>query len=352
MALMNLAFSRRSSAFTLLLFSLLFFVFPSESNGQETALASWSASSQEEAEISLLSPGYNDYLAGSKCIRTDQLQGVLEFNFKVPAAIWQGPFQDFGLELAVDYYDLGLGVLEIALGDAVDIRSGNLLGKIQKTNSRQWKQSKLPLPASVPKNQELLVTVANYDFNDEAYIKMLSVNPRELKQRILADFERALNIKANEGTDCTGSFSQTDEEKKNGKHSGKLGFDFTRSGAVYRNRYVEYQLIPPLGELQAGNRIGMWVKAKGEPYNLRVRIIDRSGETFQSPPLLEGSPNAAWTYVTGLPADSWGHWGGDKNGKIDYPARLIALLIDKTDKSASYQTKGFFYVDDLSVVSD
>ena len=352
MALMNLAFSRRSSAFTLLLFSLLFFVFPSESNGQETALASWSASSQEEAEISLLSPGYNDYLAGSKCIRTDQLQGVLEFNFKVPAAIWQGPFQDFGLELAVDYYDLGLGVLEIALGDAVDIRSGNLLGKIQKTNSRQWKQSKLPLPASVPKNQELLVTVANYDFNDEAYIKMLSVNPRELKQRILADFERALNIKANEGTDCTGSFSQTDEEKKNGKHSGKLGFDFTRSGAVYRNRYVEYQLIPPLGELQAGNRIGMWVKAKGEPYNLRVRIIDRCGETFQSPPLLAGSPAAAWTYVTGLPANSWGHWGGDKNGKIDYPARLIALLIDKTDKSASYQTKGFFYVDDLSVVSD
>ena len=130
-----------------------------------------------------------------------------------------------------------------------------------------------------------------------------------------------------------------------------MNFDFTNSGNVYAGRYVAYQFNPPLKEWQAGERIGMWVKAKGDPYRVIIRIIDRNGEVFQSPPLLEGSPDADWKYVTTIPADNWGHWGGDKNGKIDYPARVFSLVVDKSSKSASYQTKGSFYVDDITIHS-
>jgi hypothetical protein len=77
--------------------------------------------------------------------------------------------------------------------------------------------------------------------------------------------------------------------------------------------------------------LGVWVHAQGDPATLSCRLQDASGEVFQPAHVrLENG----WQYVElRFAGHGVGHWGGNNNGAIDWPAKWQAqLLIDREHK--------------------
>lgn len=72
--------------------------------------------------------------------------------------------------------------------------------------------------------------------------------------------------------------------------------------------------------------LSLWVSGDGSGNMLRCRIRDTHGEVFQP----EAGPVSwtGWRHVT-LPLDAGGagHWGGDENGRIDYPLAWDTLIL-------------------------
>lgn len=62
---------------------------------------------------------------------------------------------------------------------------------------------------------------------------------------------------------------------------------------------------------------------------LNLRITDSTGETLQYPlPIKELKPGRQTLEATLTPTSAGGSWGGNKNKKIDFPARVTGMSVD------------------------
>lgn len=82
-------------------------------------------------------------------------------------------------------------------------------------------------------------------------------------------------------------------------------------------------------------QLGFWYLGDGSLQDLRVRLVDNQGETFQ---LTVGPVGVGWQRVTmdlRTPSQSMASWGMRKNGRIDYPVRLQSVLVDASSNALS-----------------
>ncbi|MGD8239250.1 MAG: hypothetical protein PVH68_11895 [Armatimonadota bacterium] len=99
---------------------------------------------------------------------------------------------------------------------------------------------------------------------------------------------------------------------------------------------------------EPGLGLVLWVKGDGTDLSLRVRVNDRSGETFQYNIASLGF--TGWRRVGTLLRTAGGHWGGDGNGRVDYPCTFDSLLIDRP--SRGYVGTGTLLLDRLALVRE
>ena len=80
-------------------------------------------------------------------------------------------------------------------------------------------------------------------------------------------------------------------------------------------------------------QLGFWYLGDGSLQDLRVRLVDNQGETFQ---LTVGPVGVGWQRVImdlRTPSQSMASWGNAKNGRIDYPVRLQSILVDASSNA-------------------
>ena len=99
---------------------------------------------------------------------------------------------------------------------------------------------------------------------------------------------------------------------------------------------------------EPGLGLVLWVKGNGTPLSLRVRISDRSGETFQFD--VASLAFTGWRQLGALLRSPAGHWGGNNDVKIDYPCAFDSLVIDCP--SRGYVGTGTILLDRLALVRE
>ncbi len=124
---------------------------------------------------------------------------------------------------------------------------------------------------------------------------------------------------------------------------GALRVDFGFGGKK-KLEYVELGADTPIEK--SGFGIGVWVKGDGTPLSMRVRVNDKSGEThqFNMARLAAGD----WAFMAADLGGKGGHWGGDGNGKLDYPCRFHSIVGDRPKRD--FVGTGTFWLDDIAFV--
>lgn len=87
---------------------------------------------------------------------------------------------------------------------------------------------------------------------------------------------------------------------------------------------------------EAGLGIGFWIRHEGVPLVVRARFVDAGGETHQID--LKSDSRQGWQYVTARFDEHGTSWGGDGNGRRDYPCRLTAVFFDRPKRG--YKASG------------
>ena len=147
--------------------------------------------------------------------------------------------------------------------------------------------------------------------------------------KLLDDFEVSRGWRFEEAVCTQGTVHDTTNSTM------KISYRFTADGNCYAPVAINSQLESKPKVIQ--------FKAKGDndDTNLRMRVIDATGETFQYN--LGYMPKEWQQYTVQLKSRS-DSWGGNADGVLDYPISFNAFVFDDTDGSRS---QGTVYIDDI-----
>jgi hypothetical protein len=161
---------------------------------------------------------------------------------------------------------------------------------------------------------------------------------------VVDDFERdPLAWRASHGAqNAAATVSRDASQHRNGTAALRVAYDFV-GGRDYEYIQLEGRATFP----RPGAGFGFWLKGDGTPFGYRLRVADASGETHQFDiPCERRLPE--WQFV-GVSLDAHSEaWGGDHNRKLDYPCRLVGILIDRP--SREFAGKGCVWLDDVAVL--
>jgi hypothetical protein len=140
------------------------------------------------------------------------------------------------------------------------------------------------------------------------------------------------------------------DEPHDGKLCLKLHYHFVGTGQFqYLGIPNKVRILAPVHKLH------YWLKGDNSQCSYGVQVNDASGETHQ----YKGSEQGKTIDFTGwkeLVIDmdaSHETWGGDKNGRIDYPITTITLTVGQPqEKEKPLAAEGELYFDSLSVDSE
>jgi hypothetical protein len=162
---------------------------------------------------------------------------------------------------------------------------------------------------------------------------------------VLEDFE---SVGAwQRGDQPYGSLQSSSENVRSGVRSGKLSYDFPATS----DNYVVFSARPALAMSGRPTGITAWVFGNASGHFLNAWVLGSDGEvrayTF-------GQINhTGWQQMTAWLNDvrSWpnGHISGLDNGKLDFPARLYALVLDGVPDGVA--SRGAIFLDDIGVTA-
>lgn len=153
---------------------------------------------------------------------------------------------------------------------------------------------------------------------------------QQLSQRVIIDNFVESHKWHFENTECTeGTINDTFDS------SLKVSYKFTGTD----NCYAPVTLNGKMPD----NTKALQFQAKGDNDDtaLRVRVVDNTGETFQYN--LGYLPNE-WLFYNVQLSDWSAHWGGNDDGKFNYPLQFNSFVLDDTDGS---EAEGVVYFDEL-----
>jgi len=140
----------------------------------------------------------------------------------------------------------------------------------------------------------------------------------------------------------TASIELSDDHAKQGKRSLKLHYEFTGPGQ-YLGVDVPVRINAPIAKLS------FMLRGDNSGSGYGVYLLDGSGETrkFRDAGKMK-IDFTGWREITIDNVNARGEaWGGDKNGKVDYPVTRVVFEISTPGKAV----KGDLYFDALSVDS-
>ncbi|MGA2034490.1 MAG: carbohydrate binding domain-containing protein, partial [Thermoguttaceae bacterium] len=144
------------------------------------------------------------------------------------------------------------------------------------------------------------------------------------------------------------------DQPHEGKQCLKLHYHFLGTGSF------QYLGIPNKVKIQAPiHKLHYWLKGDNSKCSYGLQVNDASGETHQYRSLSTNAGQGGIVDFTGwkevvidldAPHETW---GGDKNGKLDYPITAITLTVGQpTDKGKLLPAEGDLCFDSLSVDSE
>jgi hypothetical protein len=144
------------------------------------------------------------------------------------------------------------------------------------------------------------------------------------------------------------------EQAHDGKQSLKLHYHFVGSGQFqYLGIPNKVKILAPVHHLR------FWLKGDNSKCSYGLQVSDASGETHQYRSLSNGQGQggiidfADWKEVVFDLVAPHETWGGDKNGKLDYPLATIVLTLGQpTDNGKPLAAEGDLYFDSMSVDSE
>jgi hypothetical protein len=145
------------------------------------------------------------------------------------------------------------------------------------------------------------------------------------------------------GDEPNGSFTQTSAQVHSGRFAGQLSYNFPSGD----NDYVVFNAGRPLPLNGNPPRLGMWVYGDSSGHLLNVWLRDAQGEVLQYRlgPIGSAGWNMLSTNING-PVESWNRISGSGDGRLTYPASLVALVLD--DQPDHRPSSGTIYLDDLT----
>lgn len=128
-----------------------------------------------------------------------------------------------------------------------------------------------------------------------------------------------------------------------GRHSARLHYNYPGvEGIMFSGIAISGARIVLAGE---PTEFRAWVRGDGSGQSVRVRLFDRAAETFQW--TLGKLDFTGWRQMSCRLDHIEGFWGGNADGKIDYPLTFDSILVD----SDIEPTSGDVFFDDLSYIT-
>jgi hypothetical protein len=180
---------------------------------------------------------------------------------------------------------------------------------------------------------------------------------RAAVQVTVQDFERASSqptVWVVDVPDENASVKLSTDQPHDGKQCLKLHYHFVGSGQFqYLGIPNQVNILAPVHNLR------FWLKGDNSKCSYGLQLADASGETHQYRSLSTNKGQGGIVDFTGwkevvfdldAPHETW---GGDKNGKIDYPITTVVFTIGQpTEKEKLLPVESDLYFDSLSVDSE
>ncbi|MGC9037988.1 MAG: glycosyl hydrolase, partial [Roseiflexus sp.] len=148
------------------------------------------------------------------------------------------------------------------------------------------------------------------------------------------------------GDQAYGDLTPTGERARSGRGAAQLRYTF----ASRTNEFVVFRRERPAPIPDSAYALGLWVYGDGSGNTLKVWVRDAEGEVLQFTLGAIGPPG--WCIleapIVGV-APEWDRISGNGNGRVDFPARLDAIVLD--DAPDDLASGGTIYLDDLFAVS-
>lgn len=171
------------------------------------------------------------------------------------------------------------------------------------------------------------------------------VERRDLFERsVLVNFDQVRGwLRASQPN---GSLRASDARVHSGAGSAVLSYNFTTRA----NDYVAFERENPIALPGSPYAIGVWVYGDGSTHGMKAWLRDAEGEVLQFVMGAVGPPG--WHFIStpiGGTVEPGNRISGSGNGRVDFPASLVAVVLD--DMVDSFVGGGTIWLDDLSVIS-
>ena len=135
---------------------------------------------------------------------------------------------------------------------------------------------------------------------------------------------------------------RTGNEAARGAKSLRVDYAFSGRESL---EYVDIATSIPIEK--PNEWIGFAFRRDDCPLKMRIRVVDPSGETHQITPRIERC--GEWEIAVADPSQSHdSHWGGDGNGRLEYPCRLVSIVADRPE--TGYRGEGTLLLDHVRLL--
>jgi len=148
------------------------------------------------------------------------------------------------------------------------------------------------------------------------------------------------------GDQPNGALGPTDQIAHSGQAAVRLSYHFPSAG----NDYVVFQRDRPAPIPGAPYALGVWVFGDGSGHRLKIWLRDAEGELLQYTLGTIGPPG--WRLLEapiGGAVAAWNRISQNGNGRLDFPARVAAIVLDDGDDR--FTGDGAIVLDDLIAIS-
>jgi hypothetical protein len=148
------------------------------------------------------------------------------------------------------------------------------------------------------------------------------------------------------GDQPNGTLTPTSQRTHSGHGAALLSYHFPSPG----NDYVVFQRDKPAPIPGAPYALGMWVYGDGSGHRLKLWLRDAEGEVLQFALGAVGPPG--WRLLEapiGGTVAPWNRISEGGNGRLDFPARVAAIVLDDGDDR--FVGDGAILLDDLIAIS-
>jgi hypothetical protein len=148
------------------------------------------------------------------------------------------------------------------------------------------------------------------------------------------------------GDQPNGTLLPTDAVEYSGGVAARLDYSFPTRG----NDYVVFRRDRPEPIPGTPNALGIWVYGDGSSHLLKLWLRDAEGEILQYALGTVGPPG--WRLLQapiGGPVAPWNRINAGGNGRLDFPAKIDAIVLD--DLPDGFAGAGTIFLDDITAIS-